>query len=157
MIVSINVFLSRFHPFYKGSTAMIILIILIRLQLYIKPFKLNANNELESISFAGKFKVANNSSSHLHLASALTMFGGILYISEVKRVSTLDLIAFFLIITVNTYFILLWIYFVSYSFHKYHYARRFTELLRVALCRRRDINDSDFYTPTNVSSISAVS
>lgn len=81
------------------------------------------------------------------------MFGGLLYVSEVKRVPSLDHIAFFVIITVNAYFVLLWVYLVSYSFHKYHYVRKFTELLRVALCRRRDAKESGFYTPSSVNSI----
>ena len=45
LVVSINVFLSGFPIFYKGASAIVLLLVLIRVQLYIEPFKDHANNE----------------------------------------------------------------------------------------------------------------
>lgn len=55
IVVSINVFLSRFESFYKGVTAIILLLFMIRIQMRLQPYKLSANNELELLSFSCKF------------------------------------------------------------------------------------------------------
>ena len=45
LIVSINVFLSSYPLFYKGAVAIILLIVFIRIQIRLRPFKMEGNNE----------------------------------------------------------------------------------------------------------------
>jgi hypothetical protein len=52
-IVSINVFFSSYPLFYKGAIAIILLIAFIRIQIKLKPFKMEGNNEWELLSFTG--------------------------------------------------------------------------------------------------------
>lgn len=46
-IVAVNVFMSTLPLTYSGITAVIILLVFIRLQLRLQPYKLNTNNILE--------------------------------------------------------------------------------------------------------------
>ena len=45
LVVSINVFMAQFPLFYKGATAIVLLLVFIRVQMKLDPFKLYANNE----------------------------------------------------------------------------------------------------------------
>ena len=46
-MVAINVFLSTMPLLYSSTTAVILLVILIRVQIKLKPYKDELNNELE--------------------------------------------------------------------------------------------------------------
>ena len=132
MIVSINVFLSSYALFYKGVSAIILIMILLRIQLNLDPYKLNVNNEWEYWSY---------------VSSLITLFGGIIYATDTKRVGFIDIFVFFTIAIINLYFLLLWIYLISFAFHKFTIAQKFTNYLRILLMRREEKiydNFSDF-------------
>ena len=120
-IVTINVFLSQYPQFYKGASAIILMVIFLRIQLHLDPYKLFANNECEYLSF---------------VASCTTLFGGILYVTDVVRVGAVDIIAFIVIVIVNIYFILFWSYLMSFNFHRFSWARKFTLYLEKLLMRK---------------------
>ena len=124
LIVCINVFLSNYSLFYKGASAIILIIVLLRIQIAIDPYKLEVNNECELVSL---------------LAAWLTLFGGLVFATDVQRVTFIDTITFIVIVIINLYFILLWVYLMSFNFHKFTYARKFTQFLKFLL-RRPDVS-----------------
>lgn len=148
LIVSINVFMAQFPLFYKGSCAIILLIIFIRIQMYLKPFKLHANNECELLSFTGKLFINI-------IASAMTLFGGLLYVSEGQRVGIVDLLAFLFILLANLYFMFLWAYLLSYNMHRFSFARKFSKIMQTILFRKSDANNPDLHVrgPSKMKSI----
>ena len=75
---------------------------------FIDPYKLAVNNESELVSL---------------IATLITLFSGLVFVTDVQRVSFIDVIAFVIIVIVNVYFILLWIYLMSFNFHKFSYAK----------------------------------
>ena len=76
LIVTINVFLSRYPLFYKGALAVVLMIFLARVQIQLQPFKLKVNNECELLSFS---------------ASIVTLLAGLMYVSDTPRVAIVDL------------------------------------------------------------------
>ena len=134
IIVSINVFLSGYSLFYKGVSAIILIIVLVRIQMVLDPYKLKVNNEWELASFT---------------AAGMTLYGGLLYVSDVKRVDLIDVVAFILILVVNIYFILLWVYLMSFSFDRFKYVRILSDVLRALLWRKNDIIDHDLVQPSS--------
>ena len=128
LIVWINVFLSNYALFYKGVSAIILIIVLIRVQMVLDPYKLQVNNECELASFA---------------AALITLYGGLLYVSETSGVTFVELFAFIIILIINAYFILLWVYLMSFSLDRFKYVRKVTDFLRILLRRKNDIIDND--------------
>ena len=135
LIVWINVFLSNYALFYKGVLAIILIIILIRIQKVLDPYKLKVNNEWELASFN---------------AACITLFGGLLYVSEVTRISFVDIFAFIVILIINVYFILLWVYLFSYSLDRFKYVRKLTEFLKILLRRKDDVVNIDPPQPNSI-------
>ena len=99
------------------------MVIFLRVQLRLDPYKLSANNEWEYLSF---------------VASWTTLFGGILYVTDVVRVGFVDIIAFIVIVIINIYFILFWTFLMSFNFHRFEWARKFTRYLEKILMRKKD-------------------
>ena len=114
---------------------LISVIILIRIQMVLDPYKLRVNNEWELASFN---------------AACITLFGGLLYVSEVTRVSFVDIFAFIIILIINIYFILLWIYLFSYSLDRFKYVRKLTEFLKILLRRKDDVFNIDPPQPNSI-------
>ena len=138
MIVSINVFLSNYPLFYKGVSAMILILVLVRVQLALDPYKLRVNSECEYWSYA---------------SSLVTLFGGILYVTDIQRVSFIDIFVFIVIILINSYFILLWVYLISFSLHKFAIARKLTYYLKVILIRKDEnfLNEASGTTEKSIT------
>ena len=136
MIVSINVFLSSYALFYKGVSAIILIMILLRIQLNLDPYKLNVNNEWEYWSYT---------------SSLITLFGGVLYVTDIQRVGFIDIFVFIVIIVINFYFLLLWTYLISFSLHKFLIMRKFTNYLRLILMRKTEYLSDNFSAITEKS------
>ena len=125
LIVCSNVFLAQYPMFYKGMLAIILIILMYRLQLYLHPYKLEENNEVENLSY---------------LASCLTLYGGLLFINEEERGNDfIDLMAFLLIVLFNVKFFILWAYLMSQTQHKFKFIIKITNFLRIILCRKKEV------------------
>ena len=120
---SINVFLSSYSLFYKGVSAMILILVLLRVQLILDPYKFRVNSECEYWSY---------------VSSLVTLFGGILYVTDIQRVSFIDFFVFIVIVLINVYFVLLWVYVISFTLHKFAVARKITHYLKSILRRENE-------------------
>jgi len=103
-MISINVFLSQVSTSYKGMAAIITLIVLYRIQLFLKPYKLKVNNEVENASIVG---------------IAFTIFGGLLFLKGKSEINFIEVFAFILIIAINVVYFLLWVYLLSKTYEKH--------------------------------------
>ncbi|CAI2367995.1 unnamed protein product [Moneuplotes crassus] len=100
LIPLFNVLLSRSSRFYQVVVAIIILLFIFRLQQYIKPYKLEENNQIEILAV---------------LAGIVTLFSSIIFLDSIDREDLRDssiakIFSIFFIIFINSYFILRWIH-----------------------------------------------
>ena len=131
IIISLNVFLSQVSKSYKGMAAIITLLVLIRLQMYLKPYKLKVNNEIENSSM---------------VAIGFTFYGGLLFIKGQSQVSFIEAFVFILIIIVNSVYIMFWVYLMSKTYDHHEVGKKISALLKIVLFR----NDNDtVLTATN--------
>ena len=86
ILVAINVFLGQYPLSYKGMSAIIVLVIIYRFQVWLKPYKLRVNNEVENSS---------------NVAIGFTIFGGLLFIKANSEVVVIEVTTFVLIIIIN--------------------------------------------------------
>ena len=147
VVVIINVFLANYNIFYKGAWAIIVLLIMSRIQIYLKPFKLETNNEWELMSYTGKFSLGN---LLIYLASTLTLFWGLMYAADVSRVGFVDFFAFVCIIIINIYFILFWVYLMCLNYSNYTYVMRILNILKTILRRKENISNKNELCVTKV-------
>ena len=56
-----------------------------------------------------------------------------------------------IILAINLYFIFLWAYLMSYTMHKFKYARKFTNFMQIILLRKKDTNNQELLGPTVAS------
>lgn len=102
LILSINVFLSTYSLFYRVLPIIIFLVVFYRIQIKLEPYKLPLNNVLERTEV---------------IAGTFTLFGGILYLEE-EAVMLFNAIAFFLIVALNFYFSIFWLYCMLSTFRE---------------------------------------
>ena len=111
--------MAQYDSFYKGILAVVLIIILFRVQLVLMPYKDEEVNECEYLSF---------------LSSAMTLYGGLLFINDEERGNdVVELIAFILIVLVNAKFFILWMYLMSKTQQKYRFVTKITSTLRILL------------------------
>ena len=103
-ILSINIFLSTVSVYYRLLFIIVVLLVIYRVQVYLKPYKVLMNNSLERLEL---------------VAGTLTLFGGILFIDD-ENVPLINIIVFFLILIVNFRFVLNWVYAMMLTFQEKH-------------------------------------
>jgi hypothetical protein len=98
-----SVLLSTASGFYRAMIAVLILIIIFRVQQKLQPYKLGENNQIEIFAI---------------MAGMLTLFGALLFIEspdgDTKNVASLQTFAIISIVCINAYFILRWIHLFLY-------------------------------------------
>lgn len=119
-LIALNVFLSQVPKAYKGMIAISTIMALIRLQMYLKPYKLKVNNEVENSSM---------------VAIGFTLYGGLLFIKGQSQVSFIDAFVFILIIAVNSVYIMFWVYLMTKTYDRFEIAKKLTILLKIVLLR----------------------
>ena len=125
VLISINVFMSQISKSYKGMAAIVTIIVIQRIQIVLKPYKLKVNNEVENASMVGV---------------GFTIFGGLLFMKGQATVSFIEAFAFILIITINTVYIMFWVYLVAKTYEHKEIGKRIAALLKIVLFR--DDNDT---------------
>lgn len=101
-----NVFLAAIAGFYRAMIAIMVLVLLFRLQHKIQPYKLQENNLLEMLAI---------------ITGMITLFGGILFLDDSEdSVPGLQLFALVIIVFTNIYFIFRWLHLLLYSFRSQH-------------------------------------
>ena len=89
LLIWFNVFFSQLSKSYKGMAAIVTLIILTRIQMFLNPYRLKVNNEVENFS---------------NVAVGFSLYGGLLFIKGHAEVSFIEALTFILIIIIN------WVY-----------------------------------------------
>lgn len=121
LVSCINVFLARFNPFYKGMVAIILILIVYRVQRRLQPYKNREYNNLEIASFS---------------ASWITLYGGLLYSNEGAGSNpTVEFASFLLIVFLNIYFLIFWLYLMTLTSEKHKFWVRISIILRILLCK----------------------
>ena len=143
ILIALNVFLSQVPKAYKGMIAITTIIMLIRLQRFLKPYKLKVNNEVENSSM---------------VAIGFTLYGGLLFIKGQSKVSFIDALVFMLVIAVNSVYIMFWVYLMAKTYDRFEIAKKLSILLKIVLFRGEndtvlsatsDVPKSDILTHKN--------
>ena len=109
-----SVFLSTESPIYQTLCSVIILIIIMRLQQFIKPYKNSINNDMEQ-------NAVN--------AGIVTLFCGIVFSQTQANYDIFNTIALSFLIIVNSIFIIEWVFFLLLSLNFKH--EKFRALLKI--------------------------
>ena len=124
-LLSINVFLSRFSPLYKGATATVVIIVILRIQIRLEPYTFPWNNEWELTS---------------NVAAGLTIVGGLIF-SSGDTVPVFDLLIFFIIVIANLKFLVLWVYLMAKATeNQFPIIRKLSIILGIILNRKDNYN-----------------
>ena len=103
--------------------AIIWLLLLIRIQMHLKPYKITEYNQIENYSM---------------VAVGITLYGGILFMKGQGEVYFIEVFAFTLIIIINAFYIMFWIYLMAKTYDRYKIARKIHALLKLILLREND-------------------
>ena len=100
LILWCSVFLSTESPMYQTLFSVIILVLIMRLQLLIRPYKYNINNDLELSAINSRIT---------------TLFCGTIFSQTQANYKTFNSIALTFLIIVNSVFIIKWVFFFLLS------------------------------------------
>ena len=118
-LLAINSFLLTYSLFYRGLFSVACYMIIFRIQVYLEPYKLEANNSLANLEI---------------MTEMFTIFAGMLFVSPDDYVRRLNAIIFIMIIVLNIRFILFWVYYMLNEFRgKYKICNKAAELLTFIL------------------------
>ncbi|CAI2370757.1 unnamed protein product [Moneuplotes crassus] len=133
IVLAFNVFLSTADPKYKILCAIISLIIMMKVQERLKPYKNPENNRIEIIGI---------------IAGLITLYCGIVFIPQERALKSLEIASLLLLMGINAYFLLHWGYNVcQYLNYKNKYFVGFLKIYKIMLCQntpRPKLPDSDF-------------
>ncbi|CAI2369287.1 unnamed protein product [Moneuplotes crassus] len=120
-VLLFNVFLSTYDPYYRILGAIISLVILIRVQERLKPYKKDSNNKIEVIAvFAG----------------IMTLYCTVVFVTDEDRLNSVYYGSLVLLFAVNTFFLVNWAYLVlCYLDYKHPCFVTFMRIYSFALCK----------------------
>lgn len=117
LMISVNVLMSTQPLIYSATTAVIILVILLRIQIRLQPYKLDYNNKLEIEAV---------------ITGTATLFAGVLFITENDEFAELVLVILMIVIMFNIKFFLLWLLCMTSTVaHKHEFFRSFYNMLSI--------------------------
>jgi len=133
VMVAINVFMSTVPVIYAASTAVIVLVGLIRLQIGLQPYKLELNNKLEIDAM---------------VTGTATLFCGVLFVSDDTGFALIILFILIAIMIMNIRFFLYWLFWMTFTLvEKHEVFRASFNLLAILLCRKNQGKDKNKKTP----------
>ncbi|CAI2360059.1 unnamed protein product [Moneuplotes crassus] len=104
-ILIVVVFLAQASVHLKALLIVLVVVIFFRLQIFLSPYKLQENNALERLEMT---------------TGLITLYGGMLFISENDREPVIDLLVFMFIIVCNINFVINWTYNMLCTFRNVH-------------------------------------
>ena len=121
ILLTLTVLIS-YDPFYKILISVIILIVSVRVQIYLKPYKDDKNNEIELLAVnTGLF----------------TLFSGIIFSDDNNDIGWVNLLLFASVVIANTIFIVKWIYlFFECMSERYKIFAKLLEIMSALMCRK---------------------
>lgn len=117
--------LITYKPAYSIMISVVILVITIRLQLFLKPYKDPLNNKVEIYAL---------------IAGTVTLFSGVIFYRENNQNQSLNLIILIFIFLVNVKFIVEWFYLFTLSMgEKYSFFSQLSVVLKVLLWKQKSV------------------
>ena len=120
---------------YRILLSILVLIIILRIQLKLKPYKVEENNNLEQ---------------NMITAGAMTLFCGVIFTNNSNNMFTM--LALIIMLISNIYFLVIWLFYFLLSLHlKNKYMKSLIEIYSVVIFKKRIYEN---YTTTEVNSFS---
>ncbi|CAI2361394.1 unnamed protein product [Moneuplotes crassus] len=121
-ILIVVVFLAQASVHLKALLITTVLVAFFRLQVFLSPYKLKENNGLERLEMT---------------TGLITLFGGLLFISDDDREPVIDLMVFLFIIVCNINFMINWVFCMLCTFKNVHHVLDSTIIcLGFILCKK---------------------
>ena len=149
LILCWSIFLSTETAIYRILLSILVLIIILRIQLKLKPYKVEENNNLEQ---------------NMITAGAMTLFCGVIFTNKLFLFSIVvnyftnnsnnmfTMFALIIMLISNIYFLVLWLFYFLLSLHlKNKYMKSLIEIYSVVIFKKRIFEN---YTTTEVNSTS---
>ena len=93
-IIICSVILANYNPIYRVLISVLIILVVFRVQIYLKPYKDLINNEIEMKAI---------------MVGSFTLYWGIVFVSDSANLTQINIILLILLIISNTYFISEWL------------------------------------------------
>ena len=120
-IIICNVILANYNPMYRVLISVLIILIVFRVQIYLKPYKDLINNEIEMKAI---------------MVGSFTLYWGIVFVSDSANLAQINIVLLILLIVSNAYFISEWLLYLTISQNsKNKYLNIFIFLLSTILWR----------------------
>ena len=98
LIVAISVFLSTVPIIYAGTSAVLLLLLFVRIQMKLNPYKLDLNNKLEIDAI---------------ITGGVTLFCGIMFSSDDEDLAFVVVLLLIVLIFMNIKFMMLWGFYMA--------------------------------------------
>ena len=131
LILMCSVFLSTENALYKILASIVVLLAIIRVQLRLRPYKLEENNEIEQKAI---------------YAGIITLFWGLIFSQESTNYAIFNTFAFLMLIFSNAIFIILWTFYFWISLNlKYKYFKKFISWYAMIIMRKSALDKLDLF------------
>mmetsp|Transcript_5911 Transcript_5911/g.5066 ORF Transcript_5911/g.5066 Transcript_5911/m.5066 type:complete len:301 (+) Transcript_5911:107-1009(+) len=125
IILAFNVFLSTYSAYYRILGAIISLIILLRVQERLQPYKKEENNRIEMLAI---------------LSGIVTLYCALVFVVEEESISIIYNLSLAILFIINMYFILNWLHLLLMSLNYEHrYFKILIKYYSIMICKRSKI------------------
>ena len=122
ILLTLTILIS-YNPFYRILVSVLILIISIRIQIRLEPYRDDKNNEIELLALT---------------TGAFTLFSGIIFSNDNNDIGWANLLLFAAVIIANVVFLVKWIHlFFECMSDKYKIFAKFLEIVNMFICKKR--------------------
>ena len=122
ILMSFSLFIA-FAPFYRLMSAIIVLWITLRIQIYLNPYKDDKNNDIEILAI---------------LAGTLTLYSGLVFTSEDGQNSLVNAFILVFVMLYNLVFIIKWTYlFILCMSERYWIFQQILLLIKILACKNK--------------------
>ena len=122
ILMSFSLFIA-FAPFYRLMSAIIVLWITLRIQIYLNPYKDDKNNDIEILAI---------------LAGTLTLYSGLVFTSEDEQNSLVNAFILVFVMLYNLVFIIKWTYlFILCMSERYWIFQQILLLIKILACKNK--------------------
>ena len=137
-IIICNVILANYNPMYRVLMSVLIILIVFRVQIYLKPYKDLINNEIEMKAI---------------MVGSFTLYWGIVFVSNSANMAQVNIILLILLITSNAYFIAEWLLYLAISQNsKNKYLNVYIFLLSTVLWKAKLVKSKNIENIENILS-----
>ena len=127
LVLCWSVFLSTEATMYRILLSILVLIVMLRIQIRLAPYKFEINNFLEQ---------------EMIITGSITLFWGLIFINESSSVALFSTFALLVMLISNIYFVVLWLFYFLVSLNlKHRYFKKIIEIYSYAILQNKFLSN----------------